>query len=185
MKSKLERNALPVTDEVYFREFYANHKSFIYLTAHKYTCILDECEDLVQETTIRLMRNVSALKDLDEAKTAKYIALTVKSVFLDYIKRNRIDKVVYVDDDTLTLLLAAQSPQRDIDTHLSSSFLVQRLKDELTPREWLILEGKYVMGFSQEELGKMLAIAPDSVRMALYRARTKAKKILNETKHCG
>lgn len=54
------------------------------------------------------------------------------------------------------------------------------LKQELPYRDWLVLEGKYMLGYSHEELGELLGVSTDSVRMILYRARERARIILHQ-----
>lgn len=61
---------------------------------------------------------------------------------------------------------------------ISAKLDVQKLKQALSARDWCLLEGKY-NGYSQEELGIQLGVAPDSVRSLLSRARKNATGILS------
>ena len=57
---------------------------------------------------------------------------------------------------------------------------VAKLKEELPQRDWLVLEGKYLLELSQEEISNLIGVAPDSVRMVLHRAKEKARSILKQ-----
>ena len=55
-----------------------------------------------------------------------------------------------------------------------------RLRRELTQREWLALEGKYILGYSYQELCLLLDMNQESLRGLLYRVKRKAARILQE-----
>ena len=56
---------------------------------------------------------------------------------------------------------------------------IHLLKEKLLPRDWMLLEGKYLIGLSDQELGRMYGCSKESVRMALTRAKQKARQILS------
>lgn len=68
----------------------------------------------------------------------------------------------------------------NLDQQLHAKTIVAKLKSELPRKDWILLEGKYLMGLSQEELGNLIGISSDSVRMTLHRAKLKAKQLLSE-----
>lgn len=55
---------------------------------------------------------------------------------------------------------------------------VYRLKEGLSARDWFVLEGKYILGYTDAELARQLGVAPDSIRMILTRAKSNARAIL-------
>lgn len=167
-----------------FQSFYRVHKRYIYYMVRKFAPTAHDCEDILQDTLVRLMRNSEKLSLLNEQKTAAYIALTVRSACIDCERRRHTDQIVYMDEQTLAQEYVEQEPAEDMSTPLSSVLIVRRLRARLSDRDWTVLTGKYIMGYSQEELGRLLGISPNSVRMALYRARENAKVILREDKEC-
>ena len=90
-----------------------------------------------------------------------------KSAAPDVLYAARID--VYLEAD---IVLRQTGPDDSV------SLLVEQLKSQLSQREWFVLEGRYILGYSQEELGKLLGVNPNSVRMIICRARNKARDIL-------
>ena len=180
MRKKQTPNTTDESDNVLFQQFYAENKGFIYYIARKYVSNPNECDDLVQETIVRLIKNISTLKNIDRCKTTKYIVLTVRAAFLDQIKRNKKENVVYLDNEVLEDLMAKELILGDLDQQLHAKTIVAKLKSELPRKDWILLEGKYLMGLSQEELGNLIGISSDSVRMTLHRAKLKAKQLLSE-----
>ena len=53
------------------------------------------------------------------------------------------------------------------------------MKENMSEKDWMVLVGKVIMGYTHEELGTMLEMKPVSVRMALSRAKAKAREILH------
>ena len=186
MRNLQERKPLSTKDEEYFYQFYEAHKNFMYYIARKYVPSQVDCDDIVQETTLRLLNNISTLSALSHNKAAKYIALTVKSVFLDMEKQKHGNKTYFLSDEILEILLEAELLPEDDISNLSSRMAVESLKRSLPPRDWIALEAKYLMGYTQDELAPLLGVTPDSVRMILCRAREKARIILqNEMEYGG
>lgn len=185
MSKRKELVPLSPDDRSFFEEFYQEHKRFMYYTATKYTRSISESEDLVQESIVRLLNNISTLQEIRGYKIQKYIALTVKAAFIDMERKRRREEPIHLDDETVEFLYRSDyisAPEiPDVDPKLK----IEQLKSDLPYREWLLLEGKYILGYTQDELGYLIGVAPDSVRMILCRTREKARKILNCRKKQG
>ena len=134
---------------------------------------------------MRLLNNISTLKRLDCFKVRKYIILTIKAVFIDHEKRKNAHQMILINEEMLEAMLEADMASRQTDTDDSVSILVEQLKSQLSQREWFVLEGRYILGYSQEELGNLLGVNPNSVRMMICRARKKARDILYPGNTCG
>lgn len=181
------KNTAPLSpeDKQFFITFYDNYVKFIFYIAHKYTAKQEDCEDLVQESLIRLLNNISTLKELNCCKTRSYIVLTVRTAYIDWEKSKSGVTNISLNDEVLeTLMSSGQIPATEMDD-LSAHWEVEYLKSSLPARDWLALEGKYLLGYSQEELAPLVGVAPDSIRMILCRARSKAREILNRKRYHG
>ena len=176
MPSKQQKIPISAEGKVFFQNFYEEYKSFLYYIANKYAQTPADCEDIVQDAAIRLMCNLSSIRDLNKFKTAKYVALTVRSAWLDLIKKRHDSQEIPLNEALLEYMLE-QDPLLSREPS-DSKLEVIHLKQSLSPREWMILEGKYLLGYDQEELSKLVGVAPDSIRMTLSRARAKARSIL-------
>lgn len=177
-----QKEIVPISpgDKAFFLQFYEEYKRFLYYTAGKYVSSQADCEDLVQDAIVRLLKNIPSLRELNGCKTAKYIVLTVRTAFLDSEKRRHGSNAIYMSDELLETLIKAELLVAEGIPDLSAKMEVEILKNSLQPRDWLVLEGKYILGYSQEELGRLVGVSPDSVRMILWRAKEKARKILHQ-----
>ncbi|MBO4938821.1 MAG: sigma-70 family RNA polymerase sigma factor [Oscillospiraceae bacterium] len=185
MRYRKKQDPISSEDNVFFHEFYENHKNFLFYIARRYASTQTDCEDIVQDSILRLMANIPTLKQLDRSKAAKYLALTVRTAYLDIEKRKHGEDAVYLDDASIEALLKAECVNDDGISGISARMEVARLRQSLSARDWLVLEGKYILGLSQEEIGAQIGVSPNSVRMILSRARDNARKILSDEEQIG
>lgn len=164
-------------DKAFFQRFYEEYKGFLFYTANKYAQSPSDCEDIVQDAVLRLMYNLSSIKELNQFKAAKYIALTVRSAHLDLVKKRHGSQEISLEEAVLETILE-QDPFLNRDPSSDTRLELIHLKQSLSKKDWLILEGKYLLGYDQEELSKIIGVSPDSIRMTLSRARAKARGIL-------
>lgn len=167
-------------DEAFFQQFYDENKRFLYYIARKYTTDTNECDDLVQEAVVRLINNIPTLRDMSRCKIAQYIVLTVRTAFLDLQRRKKKENIIYFDDKVLEEMMLEALIPVDLEQQMESKSAVAKLKAELSKKDWTLLEGKYLLGLSQEELSRLIGVSPDSVRMTLHRAKVKARQILDK-----
>lgn len=66
--------------------------------AQKYATDPNDCEDVVQDAVIRLLNHISTLRELDRSRTCKYVALTVRSTFLDHERKKRAAQLFPVEE---------------------------------------------------------------------------------------
>lgn len=186
MRNANKRIPISKDDRTFFNAFYEKYKNFMYHAARKYADIPQDCEDVVHDSLVRLMNNISTLRLLDHAETLKYIALTVKSVYLDNEKSRKTDDLLFLNDAEMEAIMVEQFYGYRSDQAITAKLAVHKLRQILPARDWTLLDAKYNLGLSQQEIGKLMNVSPDSVRMLLHRARKKAIKILDsETVYGG
>lgn len=170
--------ALAPEDEVFFDQFYREYKQLLYYFATKYVAY-DACDDLVQDVLERLMKQCKTIRKIanEPGKLAYYINAATQSAVVDRFRSDSGASVITYPPEVLDVIIqnriaAQRLPFED------SYWDVQLLKEKLPSREWKLLEGKYLIGYSDLELGKLYGCAKKSVRMALTRARRMAREIL-------
>ena len=166
------------SDQVFIQKLYQDYKGLMIYTASKYTDNPSDREDIAQETVFRLMKNISVVRDIPCCNLKRYIVLTVRSVFLDMQKKRGGEVVLSLEEEQLEAVLRRELLQEDGISEISAKLDVWRLKKELSERDWVLLEGKYMHELPDERLGQMIGVSGNSVRMLLSRARKKAKGIL-------
>ena len=157
-------------DRQYMLWLYERYVSYLFFAAGKFTDSQPDREDLVHGALLRLMKNVSTLRELEPNALAGYLYLTVKSVWLD-----RNSRELPQSEDILDSL-----GSHDIEDEHLAKWDVAALKERLPRKEWFLLQSKYIVGCTDGEIGGILGCSAASVRMMLTRARRHAKAVLED-----
>lgn len=178
----------PLLGQSNSREFillvYNEYARLMYFTAQHYFSDADIQNDIVQESLLHLIRNISTLLGLDPPALSTYIVTTVKNVAIDYLKKEKQiqEHTVELDDESVEYL---ESPDPALDELMGKMEDRERLVsalDRLPEDERLLLERKYFLGHSDKDLARFLKCKPGSIRMKLTRARRHMLSILQSDK---
>lgn len=178
---KTDTNITPSEYE-FFYEFYEKYKKLIYHLVKKYEARSSDVDDLVQDVVLRLMNYIPNLMKIRDSssRVANYIALTVKSVYVDRLRASQSENCVVLPIEILEAIYE-DSPNRPASPGLTAAqWDVALLRENLSKRDWDVLLGKYILGYSDKELADQCGCSQDSIRMALTRARRNARKLLDE-----
>lgn len=175
----------PCNDADFIEALYLKNRAFLFQKAGSYTQNSDAREDIIQETVLRLIRNVDKLRMLSPTALLCYLSLTVRSAALNYFKSETRDSLnalplseseetcdVWSERCRVQLSLEEQIliGQRDEEIHAA----INRLSD----RDQLLLAGKYFLELDNSELADLMGVSRDHLRVLLYRVRERAKKEL-------
>ena len=169
------------SEERFLADFYREYRNYLFYTARKFSESQDECEDVIQDVMVRLMRNVENVRRLSGNQAATYLYLTVRSVFADRQSRVREQAA---EDHVLELAQVSREDGRAEDG-LNAKWDAQILKQQLPQRDWQMLELKYIAGYSDQEIAAEMGCNAGSVRTLLSRVRRRAKSLLTGGTQAG
>lgn len=168
-------------DRAFMEDVYIQYERLIWSEIRKLLNEEDDPEAVFQDCLVKLIRHVEKLRSLDRRNMINYIITTVKHTCVDVL-RQKNPCVESIDDEDWNGRNLLQT-EEDLESlayrreAVSQLGFIWPLLDE---RSRYLLEGKYFLGLSTREMGAKLNITHDSVRVELFRARTKAKKLLLE-----
>ena len=162
-------------DRAYMSRLFVQYHRLMYQCTYE---VLDDkwaTEDAVQTTLLRLIDRIDVVRQLDESKLPGYIATACRHTAYNVLRHNRRHPQVPLEDAPE----ASSAP--DMDELLSRRVELNALA-RVWPRldedtRWL-LEARYILDYSDSELAREMGVKPTSVRMALTRARKKARAML-------
>ncbi len=117
--------------------------------------------DLSQETFLRAWRHFAAL--CQHAEPRAWLFRVATNLAWSFLRRRAARPVLPLDED----LMGQSDPGRRV----AISDLVAQALTSLTPRQRAALILHEVEGLSCEEIGALLGISRDAVKMTLWRAR--------------
>ena len=118
----------------------------------------DEAEDLMQTVVEKLIHKVDLLRDLERRRLVNYVISTAKNTAQNFLRNTRPQARVW---------------------DLSSLSRVWAALDEKTR---YLLSARYILNKSGREIAEDLQMPPDNVRMALVRARKKARQAMGQNR---
>ena len=89
--------------------------------------------------------------------------------------------MVELDEETMNEIPTSELSMEELLLAKEKSSLISLALKKLPDMERILLEGKYLLQYSDEELAEQLDCKPNSIRMGLTRARRHAFSILSET----
>ena len=168
---------------------YQKYKALLFQKASQYTSDPYAREDIVQNTVLRLLRREERLRALEPAALTAYLALTVRSAALEYLREERRDGLDALplpdeEDEEYIPLYSAEAPltleEQMLLGHRNEE--VRAAVERLSERDRLALLGKYFLELDNQELAELLDVTPGALRTLLCRARG---RVLNELKKEG
>lgn len=166
------------SNQQFMLDFYESHKVFLFHTARKFAQSPSDCEDLVQDALVRLLRNVETLRRLNGDQTCTYLYLTIRSAHLDRTKATQ-ERERSVADVPLKQV-SHETIQFHTEDVFNAKWDAEILKKALSTRDWQLLELKYIGGYSDQDIARELGCASGSVRTLLRRVRQRARDILDD-----
>lgn len=166
-------------DRKFIESLYQEYHLLMFFTANKYFSNQADREDAVQTSLESLIKNVKTLRTLSRCALASYIVTTIRNTCYNQLKYNkRISEhnVQLYDNPEVDGLFGTLSTDEMLSLFHNRNVLAW-IWDRLSEEERFLLEGKYIMGYSDAELSNYLKCSPGSIRMKLTRTRRKALKL--------
>ena len=188
-EEKEQRDMIPLVilsmeddgDRAFMTEIYLQYECLIWSEIRKLLKDEHDPEAVFQDCLVKLVRHVKKLRSMERRNMVNYLITVVKNTCMDVLRQKRVYFESINDEEwsgRYTLRsdedLEALAFRREAVSQLAQ---IWPLLDE---RSRYLLEGKYFLDLSTHEMGAVLNITHDSVRVELFRARTKARKLLEE-----
>lgn len=138
-------------------------------------------EDILQATLVKLIDKILELRKKEETKLVSYMVVAARNNTYNFLRAQKKSAQVSFEE------YSGQENSASADRQIESGMIAKEEIEEMV-RRWSqlderskhLLEGKYILGKSDEALAEELSINPASVRMALTRARQNAYQILTK-----
>lgn len=144
----------------------------------------DSAEEVVQETFLNLVKNAEYVMNIDKSKIPYYLVAAVRNTAVGIYRKTKKNEPKFIfslDDVAAAETIAGTSAQpEEIYLNAERCGEVAESIAMLSDRDRLLLEAKYLLGKSDEEIAEKFGISVNSVRSLLSRARKRAYKLLQK-----
>lgn len=137
----------------------------------------DLSDDLLHDAMAKILQNMHTISNFNDFQLLAYASKAVQSCSIDYCKKVIRDQKAMQEKGILEGdLIIEEDPTRKLG---ESDFVIQlgKILALLSGNDRNILLYKYFLNYSDTQIAELIGIQPDSVRMALTRARRKVRKL--------
>lgn len=163
-------------EKAFMTWLYLQYRRLIYSEVRKIVGNTDEVEDLLQSVVEKLIEKVSLLRGTEQSKLVNYIISTAKNTAYNSL-RGKEQEILWEDQEELA------DPAPMPEDHLLAQedlYRLARVWIGLDEKTQYLLSAKYILKKSGKEIASDLNMPPDNVRMALVRARRKARQAMEQ-----
>lgn len=137
----------------------------------------DLSDDLLHDAMAKILQNMHTISNFNDFQLLAYASKAVQSCSIDYCKKVIRDQKAMQEKGILEGdLIIEEDPTRKLG---ESDFVIQlgKILALLSGNDRNILLYKYFLNYSDTQIAELIGIQPDSVRMALTRARRKVREL--------
>ncbi len=159
-------------DRAFLTQLYRDYHKLMYWAAKQYIDDEQDRADIVHDSLLRLVQKVDTLRALARAELTGYVMVTVRHAAYNHLRDQQIRR------QQLTLLCPQETfcPEDDLIAGLDARALLLALGQKMTEEERILLEGKFLLDKTDEELAVLLHCKVSSLRSKLHRARCNLRK---------
>ena len=168
------------SDRAFMSQVYEQYRKLMYAEAQKTLSPVD-ADDVVQDVLVKLIEKIDVLRTLQGKQLSVYIGTAVRHTAVDFVRRRNRESSNFWNQELADATLTDDSA--DLEEMLFREFNLaefHRIWPQLDEDVRYIIESRYILHESDEEIAKHYNIRVDSVRMRVTRAKRKAAKALRE-----
>lgn len=175
-------------DQSFIIDLYHTYKKLMLMTARKYVADECGCEDIMQDSIVKLIQNIHVIRSKERCVLASYIVSTVRNTAIDYLRKQGRDSKYRNSVEESACEEPADAASVSVEELILMKERRSQLYDiwpQLSEQDQTALRGKYILEYSDAEIASLLGCKEASVRTRLSRARKRAFYLLSQLEGVG
>ena len=167
------------SDKEKFTEIYNHYKDMMHLKAMSILHNKALAEESVQESFLKIAKNISKISSPVCSKTASFIVIIVRNTSYDILRTEKPNDSDPLDDDNFISSNVEMPDIEEVFSHIGINFVLNII-NEMDNKYRDALALKYLYGYNSSEIAKLLGITGKNAEMRIYRAKAILKAKLEE-----
>lgn len=160
-----------------YAELVKRHQRFVFTLALRFSKKREDAEEIAQDCFVKAYRSLHTFKQTSKFSTWLYSI--VYTTAMTFLRKRQLDTQSIDDEETGPMLVNQLADERiDIVEQKSKSVYLNRAISQLLPLDATIITLFYQGEQSLEEIAEALNIEANTVKVKLFRARTRLKEKL-------
>ena len=164
-------------DREFMSWLYVQYQRLLYSEIVRIVKNSDEAQDLLHDVIEKLIDRVTFLRTLERRNLVNYIITAAKHTAYNFCRDRK--KEFDLGEDQESLADPALLPEDNLILK-ERLFCLAEVWHTLDEKTQYLLQAKYILNMSGNEIAAELGMPPDNVRMAVVRAKRKAKLAMEE-----
>lgn len=150
------------------------HQQYAFNLAFRLLCNEDDARDVVQDSFIKMWRNMKQFNP--EIKFTTWMFKIVTNTAIDLLRSNRKMNLLSIDDfQEINVLASVDNPETQLNNK-ETGLLIRSISETLSEKQKLVFVLKDLQGLSSSEVGEVLELSTNSIKSNLYHARKMIKE---------
>lgn len=160
-----------------FNELITFYYPFIFKFLIKLTNNKDTTDDIVQDTFLKMIKNIDKFNLKGKASFSTYLITIAKNTYIDFIRKNS-KELQELDIDLLEDKIPSEYNYLIHEDYNALLDKINKLPSNLKE----VIKLKYLEGYTLEEISKILGIQSKTIKSRLFEGRKKLKQNMKEGK---
>jgi RNA polymerase sigma-70 factor (ECF subfamily) len=164
-------------DQKAFEKLVVHYQSYAFSLAFKLVCDEEEAKDIVQESFIRVWKNLGKFKL--ETKFTTWLYKIVFNLSLDKLKANKRRKGIISESEHTILFekIGGEHPETEM-VNKDLAEIIKSLAEDLTPKQRVVFILRDLQGAEMDEISEITSMSKGTVKSNLYYARLNIREKL-------
>jgi len=160
-------------DQSAYAELIKRHQRFVFTLAQRFAKNREDAEEIAQDCFVKAYRSLSNFQR--QAKFSTWLYSIVYTTAMSTLRKKRIETTSVDDEESNLQIESISSYEPDNVENKSRSFYLNQAIAQLLPDDAAIITLFYKGEQSLEEIGQVLNMEPNTVKVKLFRARQRLK----------
>lgn len=162
-------------DKIKFEDIYNRYKKMMFWIANQILKDERDIDEVVQDSFIKIIRNLDKIEKINSKKTKSFISIIVKNTAIDAYRKSLSNRVEVELEDNL---IFPSDELEEVEKEGLNDIEIAIMKLPEIYKEVFLL--KYSHELENYEIAKLLDIKESTVRVRLVRGKEKLEFILNK-----
>lgn len=174
-------DAAPPDDREFLTDLFLSYQRLMFSVAGEYVSGWDEREEIVQNSLVKIVEQVSRLRSMEQGAALAYLIVIVRHTALNHLRHGNVVRKHTVLAEFDELDSADQMPAaEEVLIRIERLDALRRIWPKLRESDRYLLQARYFAELSDAEIAEVVGCKPDSVRSMLSRARARARDAMRK-----
>lgn len=171
------------SDQEYMQWLYLTYRKTMFYTANQYVHDPSICEDIMHDGIIKLLEKIDEVRKRKGAALTGYITATIRNTSISHLRHAEVEQkfTITISQEELSCMSTEAFSPDEITLLQDQGERLLKILQQLSHTEFLLLQGRYFLDYTDAELAAQLGYTESNVRMKLTRARRHALALLRQS----